>query len=212
MQSWLRRGLAPATVNHRRTALLHMWNKLDGHAEVSPSTGCSVGRKGGGVTWSAEGERHPTEDGPTDLRWSQGAAAVRRTRMLGKLQFGIDVEFFSAGMRVTRNQGRATLRPAPQFRDGAVRRHRGRPGNKKQLLGHASTRTTGRYTLAAIPGRLRDAITILDDKFAVWRRAAVSRGRNVAVPRGSTDVIEFHPYFYGAGDGDRTRDQRLGKP
>ena len=27
-----------------------------------------------------------------------------------------------------------------------------------------------------------------------------------------TDVIEFHAYFYGAGDGDRTRDQRLGKP
>ena len=88
-----------------------------------------MGRKGDGVTRSAEGERHPTEDGSTDVRWSQGDAAVRRTRMLRKLQFGVDVEFFSAGMQVTRNQGLATPRPAAQFRDGAVRRHRGRPGN-----------------------------------------------------------------------------------
>ena len=46
---------------------------------------------------------------------------------------------------------------------------------------------TERYTLAAVPGRLRDAVAALDRSMEDWKK--------VAEKGGSPAASEFHPYF-----------------
>ena len=36
LNQWLREGLAASTVKHRRTALLHLWHRLDGKDAANP--------------------------------------------------------------------------------------------------------------------------------------------------------------------------------
>ena len=74
-----------------------------------------------------------------------------------------------------------TLRPATFLRFGtAVYAATGDLRATQQLLGHASRTTTDRYTLAAVPGRL---------KVAVGQVEKLQRRKKVAVPGGSTRPV-----------------------
>ena len=244
LSRWLSDGLAASTVKHRRTALLHLWHRLDGKDAANPvrrsllptepdpePRGLSYALvqrlldampdQGQAVKGRARDAASKTKARlalmaytglppsaimrlrPGDVRWDAGAVFIRGRRK-GKGAKGQTIPLMSTGLdalrrfdeldcwgafstssvwksfqRACAKLGLSGLRPY-DFRHSfgtAVYAATGDLRATQTLLGHASRVTTDRYTLAAVPGRLRVAVGQTEE--------FLSR-KKVAVPGGST--------------------------
>ena len=245
LNRWLADGLAASTVKHRRTALLHMWNRLAPRLEAHNLVRRSVmpvepdpeprglpystvamildamPELGQGVKGSARDTASKTKARlalmayagfspatimrlrPKDVRWDAGTVFMQGRRK-GKRARGQTMPLTSAGLdalrrfdeldcwgpfstssawksfqRACTKVGLSGLRPY-DFRHSfgtAVYSASGDLGATQQLLGHASRTTTDRYTLAAVPERLKIAV------------GGAEKIQNLAVLRGSTKPV-----------------------
>ena len=98
-----------------------------------------------------------------------------------------------------------------RFLEGGMPLHVG-----QQLLGHADVRTTSIYLNATRLG-LHESMRRFDEsrkdsqEFASWEDSSPS-GTFVQDDNEDAKLLKWQGIETGAGDGDRTRDQRLGKP
>ena len=240
-------GLAASTVKHRRTALLHLWHRLDGRDAGNPVRRSMVPaepdpeprglpyptvqkildampEQGQAIKGKARDTASRTKARlalmaytgfppatimrlrPQDVRWDAGAVFLRGRRK-GKGTKGQVVPLTSAGLDALRRfddldcwgafstssawksfqracgkLGLSGLWPY-DFRHSfgtAVYAATGDLHATQRLLGHASRVTTDRYTLAAVPGRL---------KVAVGQVEKLQRRAIVAVRCGSTKPV-----------------------
>ena len=245
LNRWLGEGLAASTVKHRRTALLHLWHRLDGTEAANPVRRTLVPvepePEPRGLPYSTvqkildampdQGQaiKGQARDGasktktrftlmaytgfspatimrlrPHDVRWDAGAVFVPGRRK-GKGTKGQTIPLTSAGLAALRRfdaldcwgpfstssawksfqtacqrVGLSGLRPYDLRHTfgTAVYAATGDLRATQHLLGHASRTTTDRYTLAAVPERL---------KIAVGQVEKLQRSREiVAVHCGST--------------------------
>ncbi len=247
LSRWLNEGLAASTVKHRRTALLHLWHRLDGKDAATPVRRSLVPAEpepeprglpyplvqrlldvmpdqGQGVKGQTRDVASKTKARltlmaytglpprtimrlrPGDVRWDAGAVFIQGRRK-GKGTKGQTIPLTSAGLEALRRFDelhcwgpfstssvwmsfqRACakldlkgLRPYDLRHSfgTAVYAATGDLRATQQLLGHASRTTTDRYTLAAVPGRL---------KVAVGQVEKLQRRKKVAVPGGSTRPV-----------------------
>ena len=247
MSGWLTDGLTASTVKHRRTALLHLWHRLDGKDAATPVRRSlvpaepepeprglpyslvqdlldAIPEQGQGVkgrmrdcasktkarltlmAYTGLPPRTIMRLRPRDVRWDAGAVFIQGRRK-GKGTKGQTIPLTSAGLEALRRfdevdcwgsfstssawksfQGTCArpdltgLRPYDLRHSfgTAVYAATGDLRATQQLLGHASRATTDRYTLAAVPGRL---------KVLVGQVEKLQRRKNVAVHCGSTKPI-----------------------
>ncbi len=248
LNRWLVEGLAGSTVKHRRTALLHLYHRLDGQDAANPVRRSIIPAEpepeprglpydvveqilqampdqGQAIKGKARDAASKTKARlavmaytglppssimrlrPRDVRWDAGTVFVQGRRK-GRGTQGQTIPLTSAGLDALRrfdeleSWGRFSTSSAWQSFQRACAKlnlHGLRPYDLRhsfgtavyaatgdlratqQLLGHASRTTTDRYTLAAVPARLKIAVGATDKLFQTER--------NVAVLRGSTKPI-----------------------
>jgi integrase len=248
LSRWLTEGLAASTVKHRRGALLHLWNRLDGPdapnpvrrsiipAEPEPEPRglpyevveqilgampdrgqCLRGKARDVISKTKARLALMAYTGlppasimrlrPSDVRWDAAAVFVlgrrkgrgTKGRMMPLTTRGLQAlrDFSEADcwgrfstssvwqsfQRACRQVGLSGLRPYDLRHSfgTAVYAATGDERAAQQLLGHASRATTDRYTLAAVPERLKVAVGQVDQVQQATKK--------VAVPGGSTRPV-----------------------